>query len=86
LERLNIEPGKFCEDYVAKMYKKSDTAKARKAMKEVKCRRNELKNKKSAKLAMSEIKEGKTYESNIGLNLQLPNNTVCCPVSGQYQY
>ena len=57
LERLNIEPGKFCEDYVAKMDKKSTTAKARKAMKEVKCRRNELKNKKSAKLAMSEIKE-----------------------------
>jgi hypothetical protein len=57
LERLNIEPDKFCEDYVAEMNRKSTTAKARKANKEVKCRRNELKNMKSAKLSKNEIQE-----------------------------
>jgi hypothetical protein len=55
------------------MDKKTATAKLRKGQKKSKYRRNQLRRQKNSKLAKSEKKEGKTYESNIGLNLQLPN-------------
>ena len=51
------------------MDRKSHTAKLRKEKKEAKYRRNQLRRQKNSKLAKSEKMEGKTYESNIGLNL-----------------
>ena len=80
LERLNIEPGAFCAEYVTKMDRKSHTAKLRKDKKEAKYRRNQLRRQKNSKIAKSEKKEGKTYESNIGLNLQLPSDTSLDPL------
>ncbi|CAB3994908.1 Hypothetical predicted protein [Paramuricea clavata] len=74
LERLNIEPGELCTTYVTNMDKKTATAKLRKGQKKSKYRRNQLRCQKNSKLAKGEKKEGKTYESNIGLNLQLPNS------------
>ena len=46
-----------------------------KAKKEAKYRSNQLRRQKNSKIAKSEKKERKTYESNIGLNLQLPSHT-----------
>ena len=47
LERLNIEPGAFCAEYVTKMDRKSHTAKLRKAKKEAIYRRNQLRRQKN---------------------------------------
>ena len=51
------------------MDRKSHTVKLRKDKKEAKYRRNQLRGQNNSKHAKSEKMEGKTYESNIGLNL-----------------
>ena len=70
LERLNIEPGEFCESYVNMMDRKRTSAKVRKSKQEVK-KGNQLTCQKNSKLAKKEKNEGKTYKSNVGLNLQV---------------
>ena len=71
---------RICTEYVTKMDRKSHTAKLRKAKKEAKYRRNQLRRQKYSTIAKSEKKEGKTYESNIGLNLLLPSDTSLHPL------
>ena len=69
LECLNIERGIFCSEFNCKMDKKSDMHKCRKSSVEFKRRRSQLNKLKISDAARKEAKEGSTYESNIGLNL-----------------
>ena len=62
------------------MDRKSHTTKLRKEKKEAKYRRNQLRRQKNSKLAKREKREGKTYERNIGLNLQLNSATYFDPL------
>ena len=79
LEALNIEPGNFCEMYGEKMTNHVQKDKLRESSLAYKrgranaCRRN------SAQTAKKEVKEGKTYETGIGPNLDLsilPSRTM----------
>ena len=69
LECLNIEPGIFCSEFNCKMDKKSEMHKCRKSSVEFKRRRSQLNKLKISDATRKEAKEGSTYESNIGLNL-----------------
>ena len=69
LEALNIEPGYFCESNAAAMDKKLLNDRNRKSKKNFKYRRNQLHNQKTSQTLRKEAKEGKTYETSVGLNL-----------------
>ena len=69
LEALNIEPGYFCESNGDLMDKKLLNDRNRKSTKSFKYRRNQLHNQKTSQTFRKEAKEGKTYETSVGLNL-----------------
>ena len=69
LEVLNIEPGYFCTLHEDLMDKKVLSDRNRKAMKNFKYRRNQLRGQKSSQNSQKEGKEGKTYETVVALNL-----------------
>ena len=69
LEALNIEPGYFCESNAAVMDKKLLNDRNRKSTKIFKYRRTQLHNQKTSQTLQKEAKEGKTYETSVGLNL-----------------
>ena len=64
-----IQPGHFCESNGDLMDKKSLNDRNRKSAKSFKYRRNQLHNKKTSQTLRKEAKEGKTYETSVGLNL-----------------
>jgi hypothetical protein len=66
---LGIEPGTNCEAYVDGMKRKRDGDNTRKKSLKFKKRRNEIHTKRIHCILSSEKKEGKTYETNIGLTL-----------------
>ena len=61
----------FGEELKKVLDRKMISTKVGKSKKEVKNRRNQLRCQKNTKLEKLEKKEGKTYESNIGLNMQV---------------
>ena len=71
LEALNIEPGNFCEMYGEKMTNHVQKDKLRKSSLAYKRGRANARRQNSAQTAKKEAKEGKTYETGIGLNLDL---------------
>jgi len=71
-ESLNIEPGEYCLNHIEKMDHKATQDKLRKTSLDFKRRRAQLHNKKLKIDGNKEAKEGATYQSNIGLNLD-PN-------------
>ena len=73
LNSLNIEPGKYCLDHTKKMDHKAKQDKERKTNPNYKRRRAQLHNQKIKNDGNKEAKEGKTYQSDIGLNLD-PNS------------
>ena len=75
LESLNIEPGVHCLDHIKKMNHKSTQDKLRKTSLDFKRRRSQLHKKKLQTDGNKEAKEGTTYQSNIGLNLD-PNKST----------
>ena len=80
LTHLGIEPGSFCSSYNISLDKKREKDKKRKSEKKCKVRRHFLYNERLSKNARIECKEGKTYETAIGLNLsstpsaEIPHN------------
>lgn len=74
LEILNIEPGYFCTSHEDLMDKKVLSDKNRKATKNFKYRRNQLRGQKSSQNSQKEAKEGKTYETAVALNLDTSVN------------
>ena len=72
LESLNIKPGEYCLNHIEKMDHKATQDKLRKTSLDFKRRRAQLHNKKLKIDGNKEAKEGATYQSNIGLNLD-PN-------------
>ena len=70
LEALNIEPGKYCTEYNDRMTTKVLQDKIRKSTVNFKCRRSQLNSQKCSQTARKEAREGKTYETGIGLNLE----------------
>ena len=75
LESLNIEPGVHCLDHIKKMNHKATQDKLRKTSLDFKRRRSQLHKKKLQTDGNKEAKEGTTYQSNIGLNLD-PNKST----------
>lgn len=74
LEVLNIEPGYFCTSHEDLMDKKVFSDRNRKATKNFKYRRNQLRGQKSSQNSQKEAKEGKTYETAVALNLDTSVN------------
>lgn len=74
LEILNIEPSYFCTSHEDLMDKKVLSDKNRKATKNFKYRRNQLRGQKSSQNSKKEAKEGKTYETAVALNLDTSVN------------
>ena len=74
LEVLNIEPGYFCTLHGDLMDKKVLSDRNRKAMKNFKYRRNQLRGQKSSQNSQKEAGEGKTYETAVALNLDTSVN------------
>ena len=74
LEALNIEPGSYCNKHVEAMDKKSIFDKQRKEQKGFKRRRNQLTQQKNSQTLRREVREGITYESSVGLNLDTSND------------
>ncbi|CAB4018109.1 exonuclease R569, partial [Paramuricea clavata] len=85
LNSLGIEPGTNCEAYVNGMKRKRDGDNNRKKSLKFKKRRNEIHTKRIHGILSSEKKEGKTYETNIGLTLPTAststtaNEELFCP-------
>ena len=75
LEALNIEPGRFCEQFNEKMTQKLNHDKSRKSTVDFKPRRSQMKSRTIASTVQKEAKEGITYETSVGLNLD-PNANV----------
>ena len=71
LEALNIEPGKFCLKYVQKMTNQVNKNKIRKSSLDFKRGRANSHRQNYSQTARKEAREGKTYETGIGLNLDL---------------
>ena len=71
LEALNIEPGNFCEMYGEKMTNHVQKDKLRKSSLAYKRGRANARRQNRAQTAKKEAKEGKAYETGIGLNLDL---------------
>ena len=77
LEALNIEPIKYCTEYNDRMTTKVPQDKIQKSTVEFKRRRSQLNSQKCSQTSRKEAQEGKTYETGIGLNLDL---TSSCPL------
>ena len=75
LEALNIEPGTFCTNYNEKMTTKVKKDKCRKSTIKFKTQRIQKHLSSSAQTARKEAKEGTTYQTGVGLNLDV--NTNC---------
>ena len=71
---MNIEPGYFCTSHEALMDKKVLSDRNRKATKNFKYRRNQLRGQKSSQNSQKEAAEGKTYETAVALNLDTSVN------------
>jgi len=71
VEALTIEPGKYCTEYNDRMTTKVLRDKIRKSTVAFKGRRSQLNFQKCSQTARKETREGKTYETGIGLNLEL---------------
>ncbi|XP_068700225.1 uncharacterized protein [Montipora foliosa] len=80
LEALNIEPGKYCTEYNDRMTTKVLQDKIRKSTVDFKRRRSQLNSQKCSQTARKEAREGKTYETGIGLNLEL-TSIVSSPIT-----
>lgn len=70
LESLGIDPGATCVFHSSLMDKKQQNDKKRKSLKEYKIRRHQLQSERISKNAQKEAREGKTYQTGIGLNLE----------------
>ena len=75
LESLNIEPGIHCISYIERMDHKATQDKLRKNSINFKRRRAQLHKQKLNLDGKKQAKEGNTYQSGIGLNLD-PNNST----------
>ena len=75
LESLNIEPGIHCISYIERMDHKATQDKLRKNSINFKHRRAQLRKQKLNLDGKKQAKEGNTYQSGIGLNLD-PNNST----------
>lgn len=75
LESLNIEPGKHCEIHNKKMDAKTTKEKERKSTLDVKRRRSQLQKNKVNLDIRKQSREGATYRSNIGLNLDISKSS-----------
>lgn len=71
LEALNIDPGNFCSDFGERMILQVLRDKNRKSTVEFKRNRANISRENCAQTACKEAREGKTYETRIGLNLDL---------------
>ncbi|XP_068732248.1 uncharacterized protein [Montipora capricornis] len=80
LEALNIEPGKYCTEYNDRMTTKVLQDKIRKSTVDFKRRISQLNSQKCSQTARKEAQEGKTYETGIGLNLEL-TSIVSSPIT-----
>ena len=74
LESLGIDPGENCKRNNIIMDKKREKDKARKSTKTFKIRRHQLQAERLLSNNKIEAKEGKTYETGIGLNLNVENS------------
>jgi DNA polymerase III epsilon subunit-like protein len=72
LEALGIDPGSNCTNYTCEMEKKKNNDVKRKNKISFKQRRNQLHNQRIQGTARKEKQEGKTYETNIGMSLEMP--------------
>ena len=73
LEALNIEPGTFCTNYNQRMTKKVNKDKVRKSTIQFKRQRIQKHLTTSAQTTRNEAKEGTTYLTGVGLNLNTDN-------------
>ena len=71
LEALNIEPGNFCLKYGRKMTDQVNNGEIRKSSFDFKRGRANSHRQNCSQTARKEAREGKTYETGIGLNLDL---------------
>ena len=69
MEALDIEPGYFCESNGDLLDKKLLNDRNRKSTKRFKYRRNQLHSQKTSQTLRIEAKEGKTYQTSVGWNL-----------------
>ena len=74
LEALNIEPGYYHNIHASAMDRKVICDKQRKRTKKFKRRRNQLSQQQNSQTLRREANEGITYESSVGLNLDISNN------------
>ena len=76
LEALGIDPGLNCTRYTLQKEKKKKKDCQRKSTIEFKKRRNQLHSNRIHGTARKEKQEGKTYETNIGLNIDLATGST----------
>ena len=76
LECLNIEPGIFCTNYNDRMTPKINKEKGRKSTIKFKRRRAQKHLSSNAETSRKEAKEGTTYETGVGLNLNTDKSTT----------
>jgi DNA polymerase III epsilon subunit-like protein len=76
LECLNIEPGIFCTNYNDRMTAKINKEKGRKSTIKFKRRRAQKHLSSNAETSRKEAKEGTTYETGVGLNLNTDKSTT----------
>ena len=76
IEALGIDLGLTCTRYTLEMEKKKDKDCQRKNSLEFKKRRNQLHTKRIQGIARKEKHEGKTYETNVGLNIDQTTGTI----------
>lgn len=82
LEKINIVPGEHCKKYCEVTDQKALKEKKRKSSISYKKRRSQLKNKNLSSNAKKEEKEGTTYKTGIGLNLDLTHsNSLLAEIS-----
>ena len=74
LEAINVVPGTFCKDYNEKMTTKVNEDKCRKSTIKFKRQRIQKHLSSSAQTARKEAKEGTTYQTGVGLNLDMNTN------------
>ena len=82
LEEINVAPGVHCKRYCELADKQSLQQKIRKSLVPYKRRRSQLKSKNLSSNAKKEEREGPTYQTGIGLNLDLSDsNTLYAQLS-----
>ena len=74
LENIDIVPGVHCKKYCEATDQKTIKEKIRKSSISSKKRRSQLKNKNLSSNAKKEEKEGTTYQTGIGLNLDITHS------------